>query len=1385
MSSRALRVRPGVLGALASMVSGCGWLLPEDAGRAPAGVEVAFETVAVGVACENGFSVERLKHAPDGTLLAEFPRGVLKDRANGQSWHRVDIGDPGFEGLSFLRDPAWQAIHFADDATWTLRSQPWRAGPMPLTIAVTEDAGATWQTAVVNDDVGLPGDPGRPGYALPDGRFVVAGEYGLHLAGADGRVVRFLSPSGTMTLAGRRAIFAREDRPGWPPVLFETANLDDPAVPDARALEVPLPNREDPGRPDVPTRVNGPAAIRANGTLAVAAQGFLSVREADAWRRFRLPTEPDHNGDLVPSEVGRVWLLGDDAWFTRNVSSREGGTGPVTFSTETFRIRGALGGGSGLLERVRFAAGDERFDGPIAMSEPSDRSPDGPTLLLKVDPTLKRSQTLVCHLDEAAPAVADLVTGSPTAWEPGRLYLHARRGAFSEIGDRFALRDDGHAFVANWRHLLGAPPPAKPLLDVNARYDDPGARISGLSVARGLEVFVNTFGRDTQTPELRMLQVSPLLGTTFSDTLWQNAPAPGRATQPLGDVYAVSHIEDETLLATLGGTWPRSASEPRRAVSRPLPGIAVASPAGYAIYKRKIGARRVHQRPELGWVTVLGLARLSDGELPAEGACDAERGDVDGCILYPGEATQVAMDSAGWLYVVDGRQGLVARRHRDGEDWETVADGLIHPSDLILREEGGATRVYVLDGDVWAFEVHAGVVASRRAASAMAPYLSLFRDPAEERVEVPLDGWPPRDLDTCTRGAEPCFSPSNWDHGDANLARWKGFILIGGDDTDASVCLRGEGFGTSGTLFAEGRPVPTYNWSDSNLCFRSSGVPSTPMLGTLWVKRADGRSSQAAPYVIVDTRPGAPAVFPKPPALPWADKTARVLTSCRSGRAEGCAILIYGNLEFLPQPLVAKIGGRDAPLLSKRHASYVFAWPEGLPPGRHAFDLEGLTGEVELVDHDKKTLARAYVDGFGVPFHGQAMAVVGSEPLAVIREGNWTARSDGTKIPNTITIQVTSLDAGGRHGVLPDDQVSLSEDLPRLISEGDGALLAVRRARYTRNDVFGSGQTTINDYRLVQPVTAGLFRMAYDAAGVPRWTALPDVVIPDGSASGALLAVASHAGEPWVVLAGAGATETFLMRLTAEGWVTGATVPGEALHVTVEGARLHVVTASHVHRVDLGAEVPAGPAIPLPDGVRVAGPDGEGLVVVTEAGGVAALHALGRDAEGFSRLAELPAVPGLFTDAQPIFPGVPAQAGLSAVVGDGARVWVAVARRTVVDPEQGTTFPEDRGLRLLRWEAGRWVDSGDVADGGIFPRCTGAIWDDASRTRTCYDPDGRMKGGCAPFACQVESLGHAPRRAAAGNVSLMPRAGRIEVLFDSVFGPLNLDGGADTQRVTW
>ncbi len=1375
-----------VASVLAAVASGCGWLLPDAAEQTPAGVNVPFETVDVGVTCENGYTFQNLKHAPEGALLAEFDQGILSSTDAGRRWERLDIGDPGFEGLSFLRDSAWRAIHFQDARTWTLRSQAWQVGTSPITIAITEDAGNTWQTAVIMDRPEIPGYLQSDGYRLPDGRFVVSGELGLHLLKSDGSAPRFLSPVARMTMAGPRGILAREVPGGMWPVLFETANLDDPTMGDARAIEVPVPDPGDPSGAELLTRVHGAADLRADGTLAVMSAQFIPVREGGAWRRFPRPTEPNIQGDFVASNIERLWLLGDDVWFARPVSQREA-SGGLTFGFETFRIRGALRGGAGVLERVRFAAGAERFDAPLTFTESHASGAPSRAVLLQVDPTLKRSGTLVCQLDDtpSGPPVADLVTGSPAAWEAGRLYLHARRGAYSEVGDRFALREDGHAFVGNWRHLLGAPPPAKPLLDVYARYDDAGARISGLSTQRGLEVFVNTFGRDTQTPELRIREVSPRLGTVFSATLGQNEPAPGRPTQPLGDVYGVTHIEGETLFATLGGTWPRSASEPLRAISKPLPGLAAASPAGYAIFKRKIGARKVHLAPELGWVTALGLARLGDGELPPESACDAERGDVSGCILYPGEATQVAMDSAGWLYVVDGRQGLVARRHRDAEAWETVADGFVHPSDLLLRQEGDLTRVYVLDGDVWAFEVQAGLVASRRAASAMTPYLSLFRDPAEDRVEAPLDGWPPRDLDTCTRGAEPCFSSSNWDHSDPNLAPWQGFIRIGGDDTDASICLRGEGFGTSGTLFAEGRPVPTYSWSNANLCFHSSGVPSTPKLGTLWVKRADGRSSQAAPYLILDLRPGAPAVFPKPPALPWSDKTARVLTSCRSGRAEGCALTIYGNLDSVPQPVVAKIGGLDAPLLRKRYASYVFAWPEGLAPGRHPFDLVGLTGEVELLDHDKQTLARAYVDGLGVPDHGQTMAIVGGEPLAVIREGNWTATSDGTKIPNGITIQVTSLDAGGRHGVLPDDQLSLSEDLPRLIAEGDGALLAVRRARYSRSDVFGSGQTVIQDYALVRPVTAGLFRMAYDAAGVPRWSALPNVPIPDGSETGALMAVTTHAGEPWIVLAGAGGAETFLMRLTPDGWVTGATVPGEALHVTVAGSRLHVLTATHAHRVDLGAEVPVGPAIPLPDGVRAAGPHGDGLAVATETGDVATLHTLTPGGDAFTSRADLPTVPGLFTETPDVFRGGRMQPGLSAVVGDGVRVWVAVARRVLDVPEGGQSFPEDRGLRLLRWEGGGWTVSGEVADGGIYPRCTGAIWDNASRARTCYDPNGGMKYGCTLFACQVESLGHAPRRAAAGHVSLMPHDGRLEVFFDSVFGPQTLDGGSDTQRVTW
>ena len=109
-------------------------------------------------------------------------------------------------------------------------------------------------------------------------------------------------------------------------------------------------------------------------------------------------------------------------------------------------------------------AGEERLDRPRAVSTLT-LGPEGDTwAVIGADPTVERSQRLVCRLVESPEGepIAPLITGTPTAFEPGRLYLHARRGEGSEVGDRLALQQDGHAFVSAWRHLLGAPPPRAP-----------------------------------------------------------------------------------------------------------------------------------------------------------------------------------------------------------------------------------------------------------------------------------------------------------------------------------------------------------------------------------------------------------------------------------------------------------------------------------------------------------------------------------------------------------------------------------------------------------------------------------------------------------------------------------------------------------------------------------------------------------------------------------------------------------------------------------------------------------------------------------------------------------------------------------------------------------
>ena len=299
-------------------------LLNPGQGQSNRGTPYTPPSVEVGVICENGFSIEALRPAPDGSMYAKSARGVHRTTDQGRTWERVDPGDPGEPALSFIRDAAYNDIIFVDERTWLLRSQAWAVGTEPIALALSEDAGRTWQAAAVRDQVTVPGHGVMTAHTLADGRYIINLSRHLYLTAPDGALLRPLSALTTSVAAGDRAVFISDPRPESNPMdsyLYETANLADPTLADLRPVEVPI------GDPPLlnSVRSGGPLALKADGTLAVSMEGAVFVRYEGSWSALRLPTVRDVDGFVAPGEAEEAWFVGDDLWVSRYVFEGEGG----------------------------------------------------------------------------------------------------------------------------------------------------------------------------------------------------------------------------------------------------------------------------------------------------------------------------------------------------------------------------------------------------------------------------------------------------------------------------------------------------------------------------------------------------------------------------------------------------------------------------------------------------------------------------------------------------------------------------------------------------------------------------------------------------------------------------------------------------------------------------------------------------------------------------------------------------------------------------------------------------------------------------------------------------------------------------------------------------
>jgi len=1074
--------------------------------------------------------------------------------------------------------------------------------------------------------------------------------------------------------------------------------------------------------------------VSSSGAYAVAVDRRVMWWDGAVWQFQLLPKEQAVVG------VVDMWWAENDLWIKYLDSPT---SDPQEYST--YRILGALGGAR-TLQRLSFSAGDvddlQLIDATAATQG---------ALVLRTTPSSKFGQNLVCRV-EAVGEVAPLLTGTPTTFEAGRLYLHARRGRWSDMFDRMALQDDGQAYIASWRDFVGGVPPNNVLWNVQETYGDT-ATISGVTSNDGLKLLVNAFGERTDVPDLHVLDVAPGLGLPFSDTVFSTAPRDGFAAQPFGWVSAVSSIDDQLLYATTLGTWPSRAKSWRPEGRRAIPGIAVSTAFGMALTKSTVGPAVQPDGDGISWVTGIGLVPLLDGSLPEANPCGVVAVEGADCLVYPGEATAMSMDMDGFVYVVDGPRGQVLRKKVGDAAWSLVASHLMHPADIAIRQVNGHTLVYILDGDIWVFEP-SSQVAMRQSAASMAPYDVALADPAESVVD---DASIVRPTAACEQGA-PCFSPPIWSDTSFPWKDLDGWAVLAGQ----TVCLSGQDFGQSGTLYLTGVVVPTTSWSASSLCFESSAAPQQPKRGALWIVRDDQVPSHVLPYIVdPESGPGVTSFRVDTP-LP-SGVTPRIATACRSSIDQGCTVAIVGPLSLTPS---ATIDGMPAAISGQNQGNITLAWPDGLVAGEYELVLDGLTKIVELVDFDKESLSELAVDQIGIPRHDQAITTAFGETYGVFRSGQYGS-PNGVRTPSASVVEVRNLSSGAHPG-MPDDQFSQEVDLPRLVPH-DGALFAVvRRASYVR-ELSGNGVVVLNDYQITEPVTAGLYRLD---AGANAFVALPDTSMP-GSTTGRIVGAVSTARGLVVVLYDEVAKTVMAQVWDGAAWSQDAPISLEVLETRVSGSRLFVHSPNGIFSLDLEDSSLLGPFVPPGSRLMTFGADGGDVLVVVESAGEAQIQRLNLGTGAFELIVALPDVPGVGLTTPPN--RASAMEGVSAVSGDRASIWVAIADRD--------TASATAGLRLLRYQAGQWFESGEIAGSVEASVCLGPIR--TSEVAGFCSTTETFQGGCTMFACQHGTGGFVPRSAWADTVSLTPIGGKVVAAFESIYGGYSLEGSGYGQFVTW
>ncbi|WNG53631.1 hypothetical protein F0U59_01590 [Archangium gephyra] len=403
---------------------------------------------------------------------------------------------------------------------------------------------------------------------------------------------------------------------------------------------------------------------------------------------------------------------------------------------------------------------------------------------------------------EAGPGVSTrfdtLVTEGLEALDTGRVILAERFQVGSASTDHIAFSPAGRVYATYLQAILAGPPDMPALYESSTAHEDGlpfgifDASETGVWVTLGKALALNS------PPFDHLVRFDARTGArTATQRLPKNMSM---------DIFNVREARGRKLLHTQKGTFFADRLLPGENEEPPpkFPTQMVVSGRHGAVVEG-LDYYRLGNKPTQ-WALRFDPLKEEVPSLETCGESPRPAGCIDISDTMPADAE---WDLDGTLYLLDYGHGRVLALPPEASAFVEVARGFATPSDLVVRQVGGKTALFVYDGDVYAFRPEPGMVKVRGAGT-----------PASTEKVV----YGPRDLHDCYSGG-PCLEePSG-----------------GAIDASPTACVTGRDLGdAAGTVLVGAVPAQVDSWSAARVCFRL-GEGSRD--GLLWLVTQDGRRS--------------------------------------------------------------------------------------------------------------------------------------------------------------------------------------------------------------------------------------------------------------------------------------------------------------------------------------------------------------------------------------------------------------------------------------------------------------------------------------------------------------------------------------------------------------